>query len=284
MVSKWTHDQLEGFMGQWFVDRGWVPAIAELDVGYVKDGGDLPRWAKDDDDYFDKLKRWHSMSDERARQHVEHAHDRGWIADVAGLVIMSRHCLRELRLEHLRDFEFPRSYLMWLCEVKVERSDFTKDDKFGKPPQAHIQLLAVPKGLISLEEIPQGWGLLEVSGDRVYKNMDCMAHHVYELPDEVEHNFMQQMVWTMWWRHHKDASRAFSRKLNSERALGKDAQKVSKIIEATLDYVAGKGTSLEERLQAKGIRRKPRTWTTDRTNKFRKAFTKKEDLHAKEQK
>jgi len=27
--GDWTHDQLEGFMGQWFVDRGWVPALAE---------------------------------------------------------------------------------------------------------------------------------------------------------------------------------------------------------------------------------------------------------------
>ena len=34
-MAGWTHEQLEGFMGRWFVDRGWYPCLTELKPGDV---------------------------------------------------------------------------------------------------------------------------------------------------------------------------------------------------------------------------------------------------------
>ncbi len=264
-------------MGQWFVDRGWVPALAELDVGHVKDGGELPDWAKDDDDYLKMMTGFYRMSDAEARKSLECVRDRGWIADVAGLVIFVKHRLQAMRLGHLMDLGLPTSYMTWLCEVKVTRSDFLQDDKFKKPPQAHLQLLAVPKGLIKIEEIPRGWGLLEVKGERVYKNMDCLEHHLYELTDEVNHDFMQRMVWAMWWRHYNESIYNFQKKMGQRRSVESDSRKVSRIIEATLEYVTHKkprigGEALGDYLQRKGINRKPSAWTMEMAEEARKEF------------
>lgn len=260
-------------MGQWFVDRGWVPALAELDVGHVKDGGDLPRWARDDDDYLRMLKTYHRVSDEKAQEMLEHAHDRSWIADVAGLVICSKSRLDTMKLGHLHQ-EAVYSWT-WLCEVKVTRSDFLKDDKFGKPPQAHIQLLAVPKGLVALEEIPRGWGLLEVKGDRVYKNMDCLTLH--EVPREVESSFIERMTWAMWWRHHNESTRNFQRKMGEQKSAYNDSRKVTHIVQATVEYITARnprlgGDELVDYLRRHQIRRKPAEWVVKLAEKAREEF------------
>lgn len=62
-----------------------------------------------------------------------------------------------------------------LIECKVSRSDFLRDKekphrKFGKIALGQERLYMAPMGLISVDELPRGWGLLEVSenGTRVY--------------------------------------------------------------------------------------------------------------------
>lgn len=67
-----------------------------------------------------------------------------------------------------------------LLEAKTSRSDFQKDKK--KHFRAHPELglgnnryFITPKGLVSVDEVPEGWGLIEVTprgGTRVVKPSD----------------------------------------------------------------------------------------------------------------
>jgi len=264
------------------VDRGWYPTLTELDVGYVEQGGQRPRWSNSDEDFIRYHMRWKKMTEEQAQEALRASRNRKWVADVAGLMLVSSSRFRNLRLDRFwndakRVIPY---YLTWLCEVKVQRSDFLKDDKFEKPPQAHLQFLATPKGLIAYEEIPAGWGLLEVQGKdeygaRIYKTMDrCVLHD--DLPEETGRWLAEQMVWTMWWRHRGEAHRDFYRKSVSEQVT-RDANKVSNIIRAVVKYIGAESTylerenrgTLEEYLKLDGIRRRVASWTKDQAEELR---------------
>ncbi len=61
-----------------------------------------------------------------------------------------------------------------LVECKVSRADFLADREkpFRQKPEMGVgceRYYMVPRGLIRVEEIPRGWGLLEVSGRNVEK-------------------------------------------------------------------------------------------------------------------
>ena len=275
----WTHDQLEGWIGRWFVDRGWYPCMTELDVGYVEGGGNLPRWAQDDEDYQEIVLRWAKPAQ---RKRIEkHLHDRSWVADVAGMMIFSRSRLHNMRLDHLHDLDIPGEKLTWLCEVKVQRSDFLKDDKFDKPPQAHLQFVACPKGLIEAHEIPKGWGLLEVAdsgdGHRVFKNNDRLL--VHDIDRETEVRLVERMVWAMWWRHSNETMQTFHRKATSEAQIRRDANKVSSIVYAICDYIRGSEflerrgrNTLKDCLRGHGIRRRVSGGATSQVDKLKEEF------------
>ena len=60
-----------------------------------------------------------------------------------------------------------------LIECKATRSDFLKDKNKSFRKQSVISLgrlrfYMVPKGLIELDELPRGWGLLEVTDKKIY--------------------------------------------------------------------------------------------------------------------
>jgi len=59
-----------------------------------------------------------------------------------------------------------------MIEVKVSRSDFLKDKKKrGRDPRhkqlGGYRLYLTPEGLIKVEELPEGWGLLEWDGKKI---------------------------------------------------------------------------------------------------------------------
>jgi hypothetical protein len=61
-----------------------------------------------------------------------------------------------------------------LVECKVSRADFLadRDKPFRRDPQIGVgceRFYMAPKGMVDVEEIPTGWGLLEVSGRQVEK-------------------------------------------------------------------------------------------------------------------
>jgi hypothetical protein len=67
-----------------------------------------------------------------------------------------------------------RSGVSCLIECKTSRSDFLADRKkrFRIDPTKGMgdwRFMLTPKGLITVEELPEGWGLLETDGRRVYK-------------------------------------------------------------------------------------------------------------------
>jgi hypothetical protein len=54
-----------------------------------------------------------------------------------------------------------------LCECKISRSDFMSDKnkwfrREEKMGMGNFRYFCAPEGLLSIEEIPKGWGLLEV--------------------------------------------------------------------------------------------------------------------------
>lgn len=67
-----------------------------------------------------------------------------------------------------------RSGVSCLIECKTSRADFLADRKkrFRIDPQKGMgdwRFMLTPKGLITVNELPAGWGLLETDGRRVYK-------------------------------------------------------------------------------------------------------------------
>lgn len=67
-----------------------------------------------------------------------------------------------------------RSLTSCLIEAKCSRSDFLADKKkrFRQNPSLGMgdwRFFLCEQGLIKVEELPEGWGLLEVKGKRVYK-------------------------------------------------------------------------------------------------------------------
>jgi len=54
-----------------------------------------------------------------------------------------------------------------LVEVKTSRSDFTRDRKWDMEQPVNLAYLAFPKGLISEDEWPAGWGILEFHNDMI---------------------------------------------------------------------------------------------------------------------
>jgi len=61
-----------------------------------------------------------------------------------------------------------------LIECKTSRADFLADKKkwHRRNPKFGMgtwRYMLCPKGLLSPDEMPEGWGLLEVRGSRVYK-------------------------------------------------------------------------------------------------------------------
>lgn len=65
-----------------------------------------------------------------------------------------------------------RDGLSILVECKATRSDFFSDrrKKFRESPEAGMgdwRFYLCPKGLLTVSDLPAGWGLLEAAGDRV---------------------------------------------------------------------------------------------------------------------
>jgi len=63
-----------------------------------------------------------------------------------------------------------------LIECKVSRSDFLSDKKKWFRQRSYdgmgdMRYFAAPKGLLSVNEIPEGWGLLEVDGNRFVRKV-----------------------------------------------------------------------------------------------------------------
>lgn len=78
-----------------------------------------------------------------------------------------------------------------LIECKVSKADFIKDIKKRKSEPwkmydiGKYRYYLVPKGLIILDELPRGWGLLELRGKRIYEIVKPQAFSDYNWDSEI---------------------------------------------------------------------------------------------------
>jgi len=245
------HDQLKARIAQRFIDAGWCPALTEVDVGDI--GGVVPT---------------------HLEHHVKAGWDSGtvcdrygarrWNADVAGTVpvVPSRFDRMGLatRYQEARTKSGGRP-LTWLVEVKVGRGDFLGDRKFTAPPRAHLQFLAYPKGLVKLEEVPDGWVGLEVCGKVIRKRTHRAKVHLVSNDQEARfHAKLAHLLWHREWRGVEADLEAQARK--DRRAVEHDARRVGDIIMAVAEYMDPKGmrvyrphASLVDALKAHRINR-----------------------------
>jgi len=257
---SYTHSQLEGFIGSWFLARGWYPALTELHIGTVEEPDErLPQWAQERLSEPERYALEHDMIRGRCGR-------RAWIADVAGYCNLTATKLKYMGLYHLRkEFSYNVS---WVAEVKVQRQDFTRDDKWASTPQANIQFVVYPKDLVKPEEIPNGWIGLEVVGERVRKHIGKVAFH--PMPVEDERDFAKGLLWALWWRKGDEAYDEMERRKQAS-IVRRDSAKVSGIIEATAAYLRSEddGWDLERCLRAHGVRRKPGRATVERMERYK---------------
>jgi hypothetical protein len=243
-------------MARWFIDRGWSPCLPEIHSGTVS------QEEREDPELHEMIP----------------GPTRGWHADIAGLVWPTMRRLQIVHIDPWKDNLRGHGPFSWICEVKVSRSDFLKDDKWTAAPQANLQLIAAPKGLISEDEIPNGWGLFEVSGDengaRVFRKTSKLILH----PMPLSQDFLIQMLWTLWWRSRGRIFVDIHARATSSYQIEKDSRKVGSIIKATLDYLTdkwipyyrqGDDPSLESCLQMGGVKRKVPRHITEDTRKLR---------------
>lgn len=76
-----------------------------------------------------------------------------------------------------------------LIECKVSRSDFLADAKklfriYGEKGMGDLRYFAAPRGIINVPDLPEGWGLLEVSDRQVRKILDAAPQSANK-PNEV---------------------------------------------------------------------------------------------------
>jgi hypothetical protein len=115
----------------------------------------------------------------------------GWIADLAAVLCPTQTELINLKLlrrappwirydEGFNELPPNTNYAAWsaereslirimtcLVEVKTTRSDFCGDRKWTAALPTDLAYLAVPRGLITPEEWPAGWGILEHSDNGI---------------------------------------------------------------------------------------------------------------------
>jgi len=267
----WTHDNLTGFMGNWFIDRAWQPAMIEAPIGWVKDGNKRNLGQHYDFSHYPAETR-------------RHIHDRAWIADVAGTCHITPSHMKNMGL-YMHDIgSLQYDTITWLCEVKVGRADFRQDDKWDKPPQAHVQFLAMPRGIIQRCEVPDGWGYLEVWGGgdqaRVHRYMKRLR--VNAISDERQADFALSLLHTLWHRDRYKAQREEMQRYAAKERAMHDAGKVGNIAVAVAEYMAGVNPyghresaimSLALHLEHHGIMRHVSKCTLEEINRIRARMT-----------
>lgn len=98
----------------------------------------------------------------------------GWCADLAGVLCPTQTELIALKLLARSPKWGTATYDAWyvkrklalrimtcLVEVKISRGDFLGDKKWSTSPSTDLAFLVTPANLISREEWPTGWGILD---------------------------------------------------------------------------------------------------------------------------
>jgi hypothetical protein len=110
-----------------------------------------------------------------------------WLFNIGCSVILSER--------HTSNREIPDAigwrsgHFSTVIECKVSRSDFLADQ--GKPfrgsenGMGHERFYLAPKGLIKPEELPEGWGLLEIGEKNITEEVHALRRFVYDFQAEI---------------------------------------------------------------------------------------------------
>lgn len=186
---------------------------------------------------------------------------KGWIADLASVICPTQTELINLRFvkrppqyryghknedyEERRaawDTEFNKVFRRMTClvEVKTSRSDFMGDRKWKLTPPTDLAWIALAPGIATVDECPEGWGILVMRGDlinqvRVPKprvaTVEEQLHVIYQIAIRRDH------------RTRYAQEREYSKEERLQRAV--DASQARDIVHAIRDIVTGQFGSSE---------------------------------------
>jgi len=131
----------------------------------------------------------------------------GWIADcVAFGFPQIRHFDRIKKINNHSEAldvwhkkEFPDHFL-YVFETKVSKSDFNKSfsgnhETHKLEPIGNLNYVITPKGLISENELPEGWGWLMQSGNGL---REMIVPKLYEITNEFRFKIGYRMLWSAY--------------------------------------------------------------------------------------
>jgi hypothetical protein len=208
--------------------------------------------------------------------------EKGWIADLAGVIIPTQTELINLKLLTKsprwsmldKDGNFVRNtaYEKWskerdlkirlmtcLVEVKTTRQDFLGDRKWNLPTPTDLAYLAYPKGLVDPSEWPAGWGILEFHENSIRQKR-------FPFPGQTTSEQQRDVILSIAVRrdHHTRYARhrEFLRKDREREKREKLETSMHRIIRAVTDIVEGKRESVENVLFFHGLP-KISPWATE---------------------
>ena len=95
--------------------------------------------------------------------------------------------------------------ISYVVEVKVSRADFlgdkAKPHRSGKVCGLGVyRYYAAPRGLIDPTELPEGWGLIETSGNGMRQRRTAFAQECHDMREKVLLVQMLRYGWNPSWR------------------------------------------------------------------------------------
>lgn len=193
----------------------------------------------------------------------------GWCADLAGVIVPTQTELIDLKLIPRRPswkapaldqqaWEqryklFDRTYTC-MVEVKTSRGDFRGDRKWSLPCPTDLAYLAVPKGMVKLEECPARWGVLEYSDGAMRR---LRAPDPYVTTTEEQLGVVLSIAVRRDHHTRYERWREYQKQDRVERAAEKTVSRVSAIARVMEKIVRGEGESVDRVFEYHGIKNMP---------------------------
>jgi len=181
----------------------------------------------------------------------------GWVSDIAGVCVPTWTEAQKLKLLPKKDPERELVYqalptpLTAIVEVKLTRTDFLKDRvrKFQRLP-AHLCYLSVPRGLLTPDEWPTGWFVLEHNSKD--GRINRLARHC-----EPSHVEPQQSLWLLYeiaLRRHNRTHRRFVADMGRQRTVQAGTRRIDAALRAVTHWLNDRYESLQEAFAMGAVR------------------------------
>lgn len=145
-------------------------------------------------------------------------------------------------------------FMTCLVEVKTTRADFRGDRKWLATPPADLAYVAVPKGLLRVDEWPDGWGVLEWTEDGVRQLRTPQPRQT-----TLEHQFAITLAIAIRRDHHTRYARLREEQRTHRERHGEERiiTNIARLAKAVLRIARGENDSVEVNLIFAGINKPP---------------------------